>query len=88
MLSQLTNPFVGSPVVTTFLGETYLEAAGQRTWLADKNFVGGSTFSDFSKNIQGTDDDSIYESERNGEFAYEIPVPTGSYEIALHFAEV
>ena len=56
--------------------------------MSDRNFVGGSTFSDFSKNIQKTEDDPIYESERNGEVTYEIPVPTGSYEIALHFAEM
>jgi hypothetical protein len=70
------------------LGETYVEVSGTRTWLADRYFSGGSTFSDFSKNIQNTDDDPIYETERNGEMTYEIPVPTGSYEIALHFAEV
>jgi Malectin domain len=35
----------------------------------------------------GSVDDPIYETERNGEVLYEIPVPPGSYEIALHFAE-
>jgi Malectin domain len=64
-----------------------VEVSGTRTWGADKYFSGGATFSDFSKNIQSTVDDPIYETERNGEFIYEIPVPTGSYEIELHFAE-
>jgi large repetitive protein len=69
------------------IGEDYVEVSGARTWLADKHFNGGTTFSDFSKNIQSTIDDPIYETERNGEFTYEIPVPEGSYEITLHFAE-
>ena len=41
-----------------------------------------------TNDIGGTTDDILYQSERNGEFKYEIPVPTGSYEVVLHFAEL
>jgi Malectin domain len=45
-------------------------------------------YSDTSKSIANTLDDTIYQSERNGEFLYEIPVPTGNYEIIVHLAEM
>lgn len=69
-------------------GGAYLEAAGERTWQADQYFTGGGTYSRGTLAISGTQDDTIYQSERNGSFNYEIPVPSGDYEIILHFAEV
>jgi Malectin domain len=59
-----------------------------RTWAADQFFTGGIGFSDTSKEIANTLDDTIYQSERWGEFSYEIPVPTGNYEIIAHLAEM
>ena len=69
-------------------GGAYLENAGVRTWAADQYFTGGGTFSDTSKAIANTLDDTIYQSERTGECSYEIPGPTGNYEIIVHFAEM
>jgi Malectin domain len=69
-------------------GGAYLENSGLRTWAADKFYTLGNTFSDTSKAIANTLDDTIYQSERTGEFSYEIPVPTGNYEITVHLAEM
>ncbi len=56
-------------------------------WLGDQGFVGGDSF--FSGNpIEFTSDDTLYQSERFGSFAYEIPLPNGAYQVRLHFAEI
>jgi hypothetical protein len=55
---------------------------------ANQYFTGGSTYST-SQTIDGTDDDTLYQSERYGDFSYEIPVSEeGTYEVTLHYAEV
>jgi hypothetical protein len=67
----------------------YVESAGVRTWKADQYFIDGGTFTIASTTeIIDTFDDRVYQSERNGDFQYEIPVPPGEYEIIIHLAEV
>ena len=69
-------------------GDLHVDVLG-RTWLADSYFTGGSTFSISNLDVIGTQDDYIYQTERCcGSFSYEIPVPSGDYEIILHFAEI
>ncbi|MEM7167740.1 MAG: malectin domain-containing carbohydrate-binding protein [Planctomycetota bacterium] len=61
---------------------------GGQTWDADMYFSGGSTFSNPTP-ISGTTDDVLYQTERFGDFSYEIPVPAaGEYDLVLHFAEI
>ena len=68
---------------------SYVESAGVRTWKADQYFIGGGTFTVASTiEITDTFDDRVYQSERNGDFQYEIPVPPGEYEIIIHLTEV
>ena len=69
-------------------GVGFLDSQGTRRWEPDQYFIGGSTYSDTSNDVNGTLDDTLYHAERYGNFQYEIPVPTGSYEIILHFAEL
>jgi hypothetical protein len=65
----------------------HLDAAG-RHWLADAGFVvGGQIVDRGAIGIAGTDDDRIYQTERWGASAYQIPLATGIYTIKLHFAE-
>ena len=66
----------------------FLENAGVRTWKADQYFTGGGNYTNGALLIDGTLDDKLYQSERNGDFQYTIPLPLGEYEIILHFAEV
>jgi len=55
---------------------------------ADQYENGGSTFST-TEPIEGTTDDELYQSERFGNFYYDIPIPVpGEYDIRLHFAEI
>lgn len=76
----------------------------QQVWVPEKayetgswGYVGGEVFvmkgngrisygSD--KNILGTEDDPMYETQRVGIEQFKLDVPDGSYEVTLHFAEL
>jgi uncharacterized protein YaiE (UPF0345 family) len=79
-----------SPVATTLFrinagGPAF--TAGGVTWSADQYFSGGETYATTNP-IAGTTNDSLYQSERWGTPSYAIPVPTGTYTLRLHFAEI
>ena len=59
----------------------------RRIWQADRYFQGGSAFETHGHPISGTREPGIYQSRREGAFAYHIPLPAGIYELRLHFAE-
>jgi len=58
-----------------------------RTWGPEQFFSGGSIFVRSSERILRTLDPDIYRHLRQGEFRYDIPLQSGSYELHLHFAE-
>ncbi len=58
-----------------------------KVWAADGHFTGGNTFTKVVA-ISGTVDDALYQTERYGNFSYSLPVPNGTYSVALHFAEL
>ncbi|WP_163377786.1 malectin domain-containing carbohydrate-binding protein [Cyclobacterium sp. SYSU L10401] len=61
---------------------------GSEVWLPDTRFSGGNTYSN-QVPISNTENDALYQTERNGDFSYEIPVPRpGQYTLELHFAEI
>lgn len=64
----------------------YLDAGGQ-TWLSDQYCQGGSAFSHPDHEIQGTDDPTLFQQGREGKFQCRIPVPAGSYQMLLLFAD-
>jgi hypothetical protein len=64
----------------------YTDVAGQ-IWLADHYCAGGSTFSHPNHVIQGTDDPVLFQEGREGKFQCRIPLPPGSYELLLLFAD-
>ena len=58
-------------------------------WGAEQYATGGKIHtSDVSIPIEGTLNDGIYQSERYGNFTYNIPLPNGVYDLNLHFAEI
>lgn len=71
---------VGGPQVTT----------SGRTWAADSYGRGGHTWTNPAKvDIEGTDDDVLYRSERAGHvIKYRLPVSNGTYRVRLHMAEI
>ena len=54
---------------------------------ADNSFSGGGTFKNANL-ISDTEDDILYQSERTGNFSYNINLPNGEYEVTLLFAEI
>ena len=64
----------------------YTDAAGQ-TWLPDQFCTGGSTYSHPNHEIQWTDDPALFQEGREGKSQCRIPVPPGSYQLLLLFAD-
>jgi len=82
----------------------YLRDAVGTTWIPDQAYIAGSWGAvggtDFrlknssqknlgaDKNIRGTDDDPIFQTQRVGLTAYQLDVAPGTYELTLCFAEL
>jgi Malectin domain len=64
----------------------YLDRSGS-TWDSDHFCKGGSSFSVTGHSIQGTEDPQLFFSGRRGVFRCNYPVPPGTYEVHLLFAE-
>ena len=65
---------------------SYVDVAGQ-TWRTDQYCKGGSAFSHPDREIQGTDDPALFQEGREGKFQCRIPVPPGTYQLLLLFAD-
>jgi hypothetical protein len=75
-------------------GSEYTASDGT-VYAADAGFDGGAMLSSGSSGtpsdpeINGTDDDTLYRSERyGGSFSYDVPVSNGTYVVTLQFAEI
>ncbi len=72
-------------------GDTYISSTTGIEYIDDETTGwlsgGGGTHSDTSA-IEGTEDDTIYQTERYGDFSYTIPLENGSYDVVLKFAEI
>jgi hypothetical protein len=55
--------------------------------IADKYFSGGKTYEKVNS-IANTSADKLYQTERFGNFSYNIPVTNGDYKVTLRFAEL
>jgi len=65
---------------------SYIDRGGS-TWESDHFCSGGSSFSVTGHAIQGTEDPQLFSSGRRGVFHCNFPVPPGTYEVHLLFAE-
>jgi hypothetical protein len=66
-------------------GAPYVDALGH-AWGPDRYFSGGSPFR-VSNVIAGTLDQPLFQTGRQGECRYDIPLPQNDYEMQLYFAE-
>jgi hypothetical protein len=64
----------------------YVDHAG-KLWSPDSYFSGGAAVSTAVQHIWRTQDPIVYRNSRQGDFAYNIPLKPGTYELHLHFAE-
>lgn len=74
-------------------GPSIVDSAGN-TWAADTQYLGGYSYAATAVlPIAGTLDSALYQDERYGDlfnqnaFSYSFPVPAGSYQVTLKFAE-
>lgn len=65
---------------------TYTDRSGH-VWGGDRYFTGGNVFESGSRPIIGARDSRLYQTRREGAFTYDIPLPPGTYEMRLYFAE-
>jgi tetratricopeptide (TPR) repeat protein len=79
-------------------GEDYRSPQGI-SWSRDRFFRGGLSYLPFMTkrvrypgSIRNTEDATLYRSERfffgSGPVGYRVPLPSGSYRVTLHFAEI
>jgi len=68
-------------------GGSFKSSTNGITYQADKYFSGGSIYKT-TNSISGTSDDELFQTERYGDFAYNIPLSDGSYEITFKFSEI
>ncbi|HEV2468438.1 MAG TPA: malectin domain-containing carbohydrate-binding protein [Candidatus Sulfotelmatobacter sp.] len=85
------EPPVGLPVgeevhILAGSNRKYVDHSG-KVWDPDAYFVGGTAVSSSVQHIWRTQDPIIYRNSRQGDFAYNIPLKSGTYELRLHFAE-
>ncbi len=67
-------------------GGPQLELEGLN-WISDHYFEDGKDRSD-REAISNTNSDALYQTYREGDFSYSVPVPNGTYIVKLHFAEL
>jgi hypothetical protein len=65
----------------------YLSSSTGTTYSADDKYSGGA-INTTTASISGTSDPTLYQSERYGNFSYNIPVPNGNYAVTLKFDEI
>jgi len=67
-------------------GDEVVSASGY-VYQKDRDFVGGTVTSTVDA-ISNTSDDALYQSERYGNYSYQLPVEAGRYRVTLKMAEI
>jgi malectin (di-glucose binding ER protein) len=81
--------FTSGKILRVMVGRAsapYIDHGGS-TWDSDHFCSGGSLFSVTGHAIQGTEDPQLFSGGRRGVFHCNYPVPPGTYEVHLLFAE-
>ncbi len=73
-------------ILVGLTGHDWFDTSGLR-WSADRFYTGGTVSDRLNRHIYRTQDSRIYQTPREGDFRYDIPVAAGLYEVRLHFAE-
>lgn len=85
------EPPVGLPVgdeirILAGASRTFVDRSG-KSWSPDAYFSGGAAVHSAAVHVWRTQDPTIYRTSRQGDFSYDIPLKSGTYELRLHFAE-
>src|SRR5687767_9185993 len=63
-----------------------VDVAGTTTWAPDAGFSGGKLVRR-KLAVEGTEDDALFATRRQGDFTYMVPVPDGQYALSLLFVD-
>jgi hypothetical protein len=85
-VTVFTPPNSNGTIAINAGGPSYTSTDGT-TYLADVFYNGGSIYSSANV-INNTNEGSLYQTERYGNFSYAIPVANGDYTLNLQFAEI
>ena len=77
----------GELVYAINAGSTGAAMRGGIEYQPDRFSTGGAAQA-VEEDIAGTDEDAVYQSERYGDYRYEVPVSDATYSVRLHFAEL
>ncbi|AHM62227.1 Kelch repeat-containing protein [Flammeovirgaceae bacterium 311] len=90
LVSVTVNPEPTGEVAYRFnAGGAQYTTGSNLVFGADQYFSFSGVYSKTSLGIAGTTDDALYQTERNAtNFSYDVPVPSGTYKVKLHFAEL
>ena len=85
-----TPPPTTAPVASVIRIDTgrgpHTDISG-RTWARDEGFVTGGNVSITPYEVANTFEDPLYYTRRWGNFEYSLPVPGGTFDVRLHFAD-
>lgn len=73
-------------ILCGFTKDRYIDREGN-IWRPDAFFSGGYTLERPRQYFARTEDPAMYQTQRFGEFSYDIPAKPGKYELWLYFAE-
>lgn len=71
-------------ILAGYNGKPQIDSAGE-TWQPDEYFHLGGKWARAEESIERTSDPRLFEHWRNGDFSYDIPLRSGSYELHLFF---
>lgn len=73
-------------IIAGYSRKDYVDRAGE-TWSGDAYFTSGGVSQNPGRFIFRTLDPTLFETYRHGEFSYDIPLKSGTYELWLYFVE-
>lgn len=85
-LAKFSDVIPSQPVAAINAGGPAVATAIQ-TWTADSYYVGGGVYP-YATYISGTTEQAIYQTNRWGNFQYNLPLADGAYDVTLKFAEI
>jgi len=88
IIQPITSVIDGDEVVFAVnAGGSEVKGSDGIIYGADKYYSAGNVFST-SSSISNTADDQLYQTERYGNFSYEIPLSNGDYQVTFKFSEI
>jgi hypothetical protein len=76
----------GMRIIAGYTRKSYIDRSGS-IWQGDAYFDGGGVDLNADHFIFRTSDPTLFQTDRHGEFSYNVPLKPGSYELWLYFVE-